>query len=367
MSGGIRAGALTAQEAVSRAADKIGPLFGRPSPRATLYYQGTPATRYWRITIPARFLPGRVHASVELEVRHFIEKRKITFPQLRGDVAILQYPGDNGSALYVVASESAGKRVFVEVDDNYLEHGDELWMRRAGWDQKIHNRNERAHSVQGHRWIVEHSTGVIVSTRALARAYEKANEHVTICRNSIDPGDWPLDRPAGGNVFRIGWYASNSHDRDAMMVQKALSWASRQPNVEIVNIGHDPGWRFGRRQIGWTDSFLALRKELCTLDVGVAPLVMTPLAKYRSDLKALEYAMGGAMPFLQRSEPYWEWEGKEFARTCSSPSEWMDAIKWAVKNRDEVRQRAERARDYVLAERTIGTEIKRWLEAIERR
>jgi hypothetical protein len=357
----MRAGAVTAQETLSRTADRISPLFGRPSPRATLYHQGTPATRYWRITLPGKYLPGKVLSAWSLVVRHVHKTNKLEYPQLRGDVAIVQFPGDNGSALCAMAFEASGKRFFVEVDDNYIEFGDELWMNRASWGEKI--KGQSPHSVQGHRWITEHAYGVIVTTRALAKEYGKLNDNVHICRNSIDPDDWP--KPSRRDeTFRIGWYASGSHDRDSVMVAKALSWASRQPNVEIVNIGLDPDWGFKRRQVQWTNDFLDQRKELGRLDVGISPLVAAPLTKYRSDLKALEYAMGGAMPFLQASEPYWEWEDKEFARIVRSESDWMTQIKWALQNRDEVRARALEARSFVLAERTFRTEIDRWRAAI---
>lgn len=330
--------------------------------RATLYHQSTPATRYWRIALPAKFLPGKVLPAHELTVRHYTKKQKLAFPQLRGDVAIVQFPGDNGSALCAMAMEATGKRMFVEVDDNYLSYGDELWMKRAAWSEHI--RGENPHSAQGHRWIVEHSHGVIVTTRALAEEYGKLNDNVHVCRNSIDPSDWPKPEQNRDGIFRIGWYASPSHDRDAVMVRAALSWASRQPNVEIVNIGYDPAWGFARRQAPWTDNFIAQRKELCRLDLGVSPLVSSPLARYRSDLKALEYAMGGAMPILQSSEPYWEWEDKPFARTCHTPDDWTGAIKWAVKNRDAVSALAQQAREYVLSERTFKTEIEKWRKAI---
>lgn len=340
-------------------ADRLGSLVPS-SDLATLYYQGTPATRYWRISIPAKYLPGKELPATRVWVRHDPRKDKLTFPQLRGDTAVVQYPGDNGAALLAMAMEAKGKRMLVEVDDNYIDYADELWMKRAGWGNRIGDGDT---SVKGHRWIVERAAGVIVTTRALHEQYSKLNENVYVCRNSIDPADWkdPLPRD---DVFRIGWYASNSHDRDAGMISSALSWASRQPGVEVINIGHDPGWRFQRTQVPWNDSFIAQRKYLRQLDVGVSPLVATPLAKYRSDLKALEYAMGGAMPFLQSSEPYWDWSDKPFARICHTQSDWASAIKWAVRNQDEVRARAQQAREYVLAERTIKTEIERWREAI---
>lgn len=345
-----------AREAVGKAVDL---------PRryaATFYYQGTPATRYWRVTLPAKFLPGKALPATSVTVRHFSRHQKLTFPDLRGDTAVVQYPGDNGMALFAMALESQDKRMFVEVDDNYIDYADELWMKRANRGARISR--EHATSVQGHRWIVEHSAGVIVTTEALAEVYRGHNDNVHICRNSIDPSDWPEPIPRD-DTFRIGWYASNSHDRDSTMIVKALSWASRQPGVQVINIGHDPGWQFKRAQVEWTDNFLAPRKWLASLDVGVSPLVATPLARFRSDLKALEYAMGGAMPFLQSSDPYWEWEDKDFARIARSPEDWVAQIKWAVANRDEVRARARQAREYVLAERTFRTEINRWRGAIQ--
>jgi hypothetical protein len=362
MQGAARAGAVTAIKVISRAADRIGPAFGRPSPRATFYHQATAATKYWRITLPAKYLPGVVRDATQLMVRHRGNDRPLEFPGLKNDVGIAQFPGDDGSALVATAFEALGKKFFVEVDDNYIDYGDELWMKRAAWGASIKDNNKQ--SVEGHRWITEHANGVIVTTRALALEYGRLNDNVHVCRNSIDPDDWPRPAPQDG-VFRIGWYASNSHDRDSVQVARALSWASRQPNVEVVNIGHDPGWSFRRRQIEWASDFLPLRRELCRLDVGVSPLVAAPLAKYRSDLKALEYAMGGAMPFLQSSEPYWEWEDKGFARMCHSPADWMSAIQWAVRNQDEVRWRAQQARAYVLGNRTFRTESERWRQAIE--
>lgn len=301
-----------------------------------------------------------MHAAPKLAVVNKGDDKPLEFPDVENDTAIMQFPGDNGSAVVCLAMKATGKKFFVEVDDNYLDKGDPLWRKRSNWGSQI---GSTAHTVQGHRWIVEHSHGVIVSTRALAEQYGEFNDNVHICRNSIDPDDWPDPAPRD-ETFRIGWYASQSHDRDEVMVRKALAWASRQPNVQIVNIGLDPGWQIARRQIGWRENFRDLRPILGTLDVGVAPLVGTPMTRYRSDLKALEYAMGGAMPFVQAEEPYHEWRDVEFARMCATPGEWTDAIKWAVQNRDVVREKAQQARQHVLTHRTFVTEIDRWRKAI---
>lgn len=280
---------------------------------------------------------------------------------MEGDCAILQFPGDKGAATITMLATSQGGRILVEVDDNYVDQGDALWRSRSGWGAKI---GQTPHTVQGHRWICEHASGVIVTTEALRKSYLEVNDNVYVCRNTIDPNDWPeLKKPSDG-IFRIGWYASRSHDRDGLMARKAMSWASRQPGVEIVNIGLDPsGWDFKRQQIGWRDDFLTLREELMRLDVGISPLVGTPMTKYRSDVKALEYAMAGALPVLQAYEPYAEWDDKP-ARRCWTEKDWLDEIKWCVKNQDGARELAAKAREYVLQERTFKQEIVKWREAV---
>jgi hypothetical protein len=336
---------------------------GEPDTKAlaTFYHQATPATTYWRCELPAKFLPGRLHGAPSMQV--FVdEEGKIQTPDVENGVAIVQFPGDNGAAVTLMALQAKGGKFFVEVDDYYLDASDPLWHHRSGWGDLI---GQVPHTTQGHRWICEHATGVIVTTEALAEAYRKVNENVFVCRNAIDPSDWPTYVKPRDDVFRIGWYASGSHDRDEIMVRKALAWASRQPNVEIVTLGINPPWNIARRWVGWQNDLKAHRPELMKLDVGVAPLIGTPMTKYRSDLKALEYSISGAMPMLQGDRPYDEWRELPFARMCWTEADWQQQIKWAVRNQDEVRARGAEAREFVLRERTFTTEIDRWREAIQ--
>ena len=335
---------------------------GEPDSKAlaTFFHQATPATTYWRCELPAKNLPGRLMAAHEC--RAFVdEDEQLQTPDVENGVAIVQFPGDNGTAVVLMALEATGQKFFVEVDDYYLAGNDPEWHKKSGWGDLI---GQVPHTHQGHRWISEHASGVIVTTPRLADAYREVNDNVFVCRNSIDPSDWPTYLKPRDNVFRIGWYASGSHSRDESMVRKAMAWASRQPNVEIVTIGINPPWNFNRMFIGWRNDFKEHRPELYKLDVGIAPLVMTPMTEYRSDVKALEYAMGGAMPIVQAEAPYDEWRDVEFARACWTPDDWMDALKWAVRNQDEVRARGAQAREFVLRERTFSTEIEKWKEAI---
>jgi hypothetical protein len=282
--------------------------------------------------------------------------------------AVFQFPANNERAIALLKMQEQGTRYLVEVDDNYLDERDELWRGRAGWTKTIGQSKaewrSKPHSVEGHRWITERADGVIVTTPTLAKIYGEANDNVYVCRNSIDPSDWPeLKKPDDG-VFRIGWFASRSHDRDADLVRKAMSWASRQPGVEVWNIGLDPaGWNFDRVQVGWSEDFTAYRKWLMQLDVGIAPVLATSSSVCRSDLKVLEYAMAGAMTIAQRLAPYEEWfDGPALVATTAK--EYADHVRWCVRNQDEARAMGREARELVLNTRTITAEIPKWREAV---
>ena len=98
----------------------------------TFYHQATPATTYWRIELPAKHLPGSVHEAMRLAVEQK-EDGSLGFPDVENGTAVMQFPGDNGSAVVLMAMESQGMKFLTEVDDNYLDRGDELWRTRAGW------------------------------------------------------------------------------------------------------------------------------------------------------------------------------------------------------------------------------------------
>lgn len=331
-----------------------------PEAKASFYHQATEATTYWRCVLPAKYLPGVV-LPAEKMVAVKRDDGRCDFPDMENGTAVIQFPGDRGAAMVTMLAMAQGGKVFVEVDDNYIDQGDELWRKRSNWGQQI---GSQAHTVQGHRWICENASGVIVTTEALAAAYREHSDNVHVCRNSIDPDDWPqLDKPNDG-VFRIGWYASPSHDRDGVMAGKAMAWASRQPNVQVVNIGLDPpGWAFPRWWIPSQSNFIDLRPELMKLDVGISPLVGTPSAKFRSDLKPLEYGMGATLPILQAAPPYADWHDKP-ALMCWTEKDWMEQVKWCVRNQDEVRALGQLTREYVLRERTFTTEIDHWRTAL---
>ena len=205
--------------------------------------------------------------------------------------------------------------------------------------------------------------GIIVTTPTLGKRYRKFNPNIYVCPNQIDPADWNLSQPSeDDDVLRIGWFASPSHVQDIPRIRAALEWASGQPGVEVVTMGLNPGWKFKRRHIPWSNDMGVYRTALGQLDIGLAPVVETPWSVCRSDLKLLEYGMSETAAICSEAIPYQGYEGAHLR--AKNSKEFLHHVKRLVKNRDEVKALAKENKEYVLAKRTIAGNIDRWQEAI---
>lgn len=326
--------------------------------KATYYAQASPANAYLRCVLPARVTGGIVSPSLVYEQ----DDDDYWFPTHRGDAAVLQFAGDKTWAGCALGMQHKGIRVLVETDDNYTVTAGKI-QERAGWATRI---GEGRHSLDGHMWIVENaSDGVIVTSDHLYRTYQKFGKPVFLCPNQVDPADWPSPPPRDDGVFVIGWFASLSHYDDARLVHRAMEWASRQKNVVVKTMGLNPTWwKFPRHHIPWVTDLAVYRRAMFDIDVGMAPVVPSPWSLGRSDVKALEYAMGGALPILSDESVYQWWRDKP-ALMARSAKDFFHHVKWCVANQDEAKAMAREARELVMKERTIHANAWRWQEALD--
>lgn len=329
---------------------------------ATWWGQKQGGNWYWRCEVPARHLPGDV---LTLKTRDLMQigPQEISMPRQKGPAAIWQFPGNTSRAILCAAQQAAGVRVLVEADDNYLVFSPRVPGGDTSWKPKIKD-DPGGHSLEAHRRIASFADGIIVTTDTLAKAYREVNDRVYVCRNSIDARDWPeLEKPTDG-VFRIGYAASHSHYWDIADVRRALSWAAEQPGVEVVMYGLDPQWGFAYTQIPWTRDLAAYRASLSLLDVGLCPLREGVWADGKSDIKVLEYGMAGACSVVARRPPYSDWHDTPDALTADDPKDFLRHVKFLVRNQDAAHEIASRAKERVLATRTIQHEIEAWRQAV---
>jgi hypothetical protein len=256
-----------------------------------------------------------------------------------------------------------GVRVLAEIDDNYLIPAPQLPDVQSEWVVKHHKDGTDDHSIECHRKIVKWVDGIIVSTPRLAEIYAPLNANVYVCPNSIDTQDWPdVEKPDDG-IFRIGFAGSKSHYHDYALVDRALSWAADLPDVEILIYGIREKGPAKKRWIEWNHDLPAYRESLGQLDVGVCPLRQSYWTDCKSDVKALEYAMAGALPIITKTEAYRPWWDKP-CLVAETEKDFRRHIKWCVNNRDEVKKLAAEALAYVLSERRIEHSIHYWEEAV---
>jgi len=329
---------------------------------ATFWRQATLGVSYYRCLLPARHLPGQMLGFDIVEVGWDDEHERLLLPRSRG-VAVWSFLGDDARARVALAWQDLGHRTLMECDDNYT-------VAPGKWGINWAKTHKEAQGIVGYsheqnRHIAGLVNGIIVSTPYLADVYAEFNDQVFVCRNSIDPADWEEPEKPDDGVLRIVFAGSNVHVFDFPLARKALKWAARQPNTEVTLWGFDqpPAWGYPMGE--WVNSLEDFRKGLGRYDIGIAPLQNTTWNKAKSDIKALEYAMAGALPIVARTEAYapW-WRDLNWPYVAQTEDEWAKIIRHLVSNYDEVLAGAAAAKQYVLEQRTIKHEIIRWEEAI---
>jgi glycosyltransferase involved in cell wall biosynthesis len=339
--------------------------------KATFWAQKTKGSVYVRCELPARHLPGRVLPFLYKDL--FFKGDMPVFPRQAG-AAIWQYPGSTANALLMAGMQKAGYRVLVESDDNYVVGVPRVSGFKSEWDFEI-NKERSNFSYEAHRRICEFADGVIVSTPKLAESYEPINEHIYVCPNYVDPDDWPEPNKLDDGKIRFGFAGSLSHYMDINLAKLACEWLATKPDVELVFVGLHPRFplKGNVRLVDWTDDHRQFRQNLGLLDVALAPLLDHGIwASGKSDVKALEYAMAGALPIVQQHESFSPWlaEGVDEPEraTClvaKDSEEFLENVQWCYEHRDDVKVMAENAKQYVLRERTIQNNVWRWQEAID--
>jgi len=313
-----------------------------------------------------RHLPGQVLA-LEITDAVLDEHGEPFMPRQKG-AAIWQFPGNQTRATCMTLCQDMGLPAIVELDDNYLVPPPPLpWMKGTNrpWQIKQSPANVDLHSHQMHRKIVRDvADALIVSTPTLANQYADATDApIFVCPNSADLADWPKPLEKDG-VFRIGYAGSESHRFDITIVDRALDSASRS-GVDLVKLGVGSyEWRWPHTQVPWADDLAEYRNNLINarMTIGLCPLRRSNWADCKSDVKAIEYTLAGALPVIQADSPcYSDW--LEIVPSASTEKQWEKVVRHLIQNPDEVHENWERAYRFVLDNKTIDKTIHLWKEA----
>jgi hypothetical protein len=322
---------------------------------ATFYYQGSYASAYLRAVLPCRYLPGIATNDLRYRLGEDIT------PTGEGNI-VMQWPGDHDRAGFLVAAHEKGRKVFVEVDDNYHTAPVKGFLDKAGFKARIAEKSYN--TVQGHRWICRHADGILVTTPWLADVYSELNDNVIVAPNCVDPDDWSvLPEIPESQVTKVAWFASVSHLPDMRLVWGAMDEVSRRDDT-LVWASDLAGMPRGVQRQQWTNDLSQYWLMMMWPDIGLAPVVDSDSGNGRSDIKATEYAMGKALPIVSDVAPYRDWEHGVTCLKARDAKEFSRHLRWAIEHPQERREIAENAHRWALANRDIKSNAHVWRKAL---
>lgn len=365
---------------------------------ATFYtITGGNVDTYWRSTVPQRAVGAKAATIANEDLQRptgFSWPGRFSWIQ-RGDGAA-HYPHHEGTAVWTrpcllrathaAAMREDGHRVLAEVDDNYLSAAHLNMFMKHG---KADDETRLAH-LQSF-WCFD---GIVFSTAWLrdryAGAFKKAmpadvrefgQPEFHVARNHTLLEDWPA-RDEGEGTLRVGYMGSTQHMRDLKIIAQAFHWAKDAAGCETILMGHNvrdqwglrPGSRafeetkvwdkFISRHIPWIDTSVYHRQAL-PFDIGLAPLELNDHTMGKSDVKAIEYAISGAVPVLQNHPVYAKhWRHNETCLLASSRDDWTHCVLELIKHRSLRERLVSAAQAYVREERSDVVARKEWSEAI---
>ena len=322
----------------------------------TWWANRNPGVRYVRCELPARRLRGYVGF-----VRDALEQGTV---ERHTGVQIIQMAATRDQFDMIGWFQKRGQQVLVEFDDDYTEFYDGYSNMLAGtaWTRYDRESTDRwAPSVEMVRACTRLADGVIVSTDYLAERYGEYSSRVFVCRNTVDPDDWPALQRRDDGRFRVVFAAAPNH-RDALKVRKVMEWVASQPDGEAIVVGQKVDWP-GVHSIEWVADLARLREFMVKLspDIGLRPLEINRFSLGKSDLKVLEYSMCGAYSIVAPGGPYADWTG--VTGVARNAGEFLDQVQLCYFDRNMTRKLADACRDRVLATRTIDTEHQAWSSA----
>lgn len=348
--------------------------------RVKLFAADSAGCGYYRMRLPGAAAQAGC-ADVEITVVESIEDEGALVIRLAGrigdthvtsvddpecDVIVLQRPMNRQLVEAIPLIQAWGTAVVVEVDDDF---------------SRVHPKNPAWKGIQPHLspdnnllWFnlaAQMADLVTVSTPALTKRYG-AHGRVRELPNYIPESYLSVKRETENECLELGWPGNAKvHPGDLKVVGNS-----------VLNLVQE-GYHF--RAIGTKQTFTDLKIEgafpllgrttlvdwvsleeypaaVAQIDVGIAPLALTPFNRAKSWLKGLEYAALG-IPFVASDLPeYRKLQRLGAGSIASVPSSWETQLRHLIEDDEHRALCAEEGRA-VASELTIEKHAWRWLQA----
>jgi hypothetical protein len=205
----------------------------------------------------------------------------------------------------------------------------------------------------------------VVSTAALANAYDDLHSKIVVVENALPPAWWnvPTPRRRVSRKPRVGWAGGASHAGDLAIIADVVKALSQE--VEWVFMGMCPDNI--RRYVhefheGVPIEAYPAKLASLNLDLALAPLEHNLFNECKSNLRLLEYGICGYPVICTAITPYL---GDLPVTTVKNRHKfWVDAIREHLHDLDETARRGDALREAVKQRWMLeGERLDQWLAA----
>lgn len=329
------------------------------------------------------FLPG-VYSN-QMVVKDFLTmldktpQDKIVEQCKKADVIVFQRPNTKRTLDLMLLLKKMGKKVIFENDDSYL-------INKSIDLSKLENDKQRQIAKDFSFYTNETlkiADGVIASTEILAKEYSEVNKNVTVLKNCIDPLDSFKCKENKTGKFRIGLIGSVTTNEDYEHIKKDLKELDKRDDITIVVMGvkykdgtympimkEDYDFWNSLNNVEWhpythITEYMYKLSQLA-LDLAIIPRKENYFNTCKSNLKFLEMSLLEiptlAQAFKDKNSPY---QGLDEPYLTLADN-WYENIIRIKDNYKEYKQKAIKAKEYVLENYNIKSYAQEWVKEIEK-
>ncbi|PKN94134.1 MAG: hypothetical protein CVU44_06955 [Chloroflexi bacterium HGW-Chloroflexi-6] len=268
----------------------------------------------------------------------------------------------------------AGAKFIYALDDNYFD----LDISTLDWKPS----DEMFQVVE---YFITTADAVLVTTDNLKERLSAYNSMIFVVKNALDerllPPPVEHHKPAGDPII-MGYMGTFTHDGDLKIilpaVQAIIKEYSGKVEFQILGVTHKADSRQILASLPATiiplnpaivpyDKFIPWFHANIHWDIGLCPLNDTPFTRSKSDIKHLDYGAAGIAGIYSRVPAYEDTVHhlQTGYLAGNTAEEWVDGFRVLIADSVLRNSIAHNARSYVLAERTIQSRYRDWVNVIE--
>ena len=282
-----------------------------------------------------------------------------------GDLMVVYRPKDRSLLAYTSDPSAQNAKLMADYDDDVFS------VPRGNFLAPNFMAPDKQASLQ----IVSRVHQLTVSTRRLKGLLQSHQPKVSVIPNTIDFDAYNgllLSQPKKPNQrYRVGWAGTYTHTEDIMggdqVFLRALSEFMRKyRDTEMTFFGFCPEsfmqefW--GRVMYAEPIHLYQYMSRLASLnlDLMVYPLMNHQFNHSKSNIRWLESSMVH-VPVVASDIPSYKEIGEPLCKTVPLTFEaWFEALEYAYKNREEMRARAEKSREWIREQWSIQVMAPAW-------